>query len=479
MAKGKGSVPQSNYRTREIPQNIIEQAEVIAQQETTKIVQKTKKPFPKRLKVSFRSQGDCEEFSKLIKAPIHVDEKTIQFAASQLKSLRRGQFIGTPIKKVRKESDQPDSYKHWRGMPEFKQEQNNWIHHSLIVTFKTKTDYAAFANVVRQPITLKTKSIYYPKWTKANVKAFVWRSSLPRKAITPRYPIYIVSKGRAYSRLTSKALEAMGVPYRIVIEPAEYDSYASVIAAEKILTLPYDTDPENPTGPGRAREWCASHSASEGFKRHFVMDDNISTFYRLHQNRRYKVADGAIFRAAEDFVDRYENILVAGFQYRFFVAQKEKYPPFVTNTRIYSCLLIDNRYVFELPRNAPDDTVPKVIKRPKQLSNTQFLWRERYNEDTILSLDALSNGYCTVQFNTFLQGKAPTQKMAGGNSEVFYSKEGTAEIKFSGDGRYNPAGTINKSVNLQICYPNVTTVKIRFQRLHHVVDYSSYKINKL
>jgi hypothetical protein len=62
---------------------------------------------------------------------------------------------------------------------------------------------------------------------------------------------------------------------------------------------------------------------------------------------------------------------------------------------------------------------------------------------------------------------------------VFYSKEGAAEIKFSGDGRYNPAGTINKSLNLQICYPDVTKVKIRFQRIHHIVNYSSYKVNKL
>ena len=34
--------------------------------------------------------------------------------------------------------------------------------------------------------------------------------------MNPKYPLYIVSKGRADSRLTSKALEKMLVPYYIV-----------------------------------------------------------------------------------------------------------------------------------------------------------------------------------------------------------------------------------------------------------------------
>jgi hypothetical protein len=166
----------------------------------------------------------------------------------------------------------------------------------------------------------------------------------------------------------------MDVPYYIVVEPSEIDAYAAVIDINKILVLPNDSDPANPTGPGYARNCCRDHAWVNGFDRHWVMDDNIHGFYRLHQNRRYRVADGAIFRAAEDFVDRYENVWVAGFQYRFFAAAKSKYPPYVANTRIYSCLLIDNR-------------------RMLTFGKEQFLWRERYNEDTILSLDVLENGF--------------------------------------------------------------------------------------
>ena len=57
--------------------------------------------------------------------------------------------------------------------------------------------------------------------------------------MNPNYPVYIVSKGRWDSRLTSKALEEMKMPYSIVVEPQEYENYASVIDPAKILVLPF------------------------------------------------------------------------------------------------------------------------------------------------------------------------------------------------------------------------------------------------
>ena len=56
--------------------------------------------------------------------------------------------------------------------------------------------------------------------------------------MNPKYPLYIVSKGRADSRLTSKALEKMQVPYYIVIEKSDYKDYSAVIDKKKILILP-------------------------------------------------------------------------------------------------------------------------------------------------------------------------------------------------------------------------------------------------
>jgi hypothetical protein len=167
------------------------------------------------------------------------------------------------------------------------------------------------------------------------------------------------------------------------------------------------------------------------------MDDNIASFNRLNRNLMCKVASGTIFRVAEDFVDRFTNCVIAGFNYDFFAKAKEPIPPFVLNTRIYSCLLIDN----SLPMR----------------------WRGRYNEDTDLSLRALKAGMCTVQFNAFLQEKSTTQMMKGGNTDEFYAKE----------------GTLPKSEMLAKLHPDVAKVVWRFNRWHHHVDYKPFKKNKL
>ncbi len=56
--------------------------------------------------------------------------------------------------------------------------------------------------------------------------------------MNPNYPRYIVSKGRWESRLASRALESMRVPYHNVINPDEYEQYLSVIDSEIVRVLP-------------------------------------------------------------------------------------------------------------------------------------------------------------------------------------------------------------------------------------------------
>lgn len=133
---------------------------------------------------------------------------------------------------------------------------------------------------------------------------------------TLKYPVYIVSKGRWESRLTSKALEKMNVPYHVVIEPQEYDNYASVINPEKILVLPFSN-----LGQGSipARNWIWEHSKKQGTSRHWILDNNIKGFSRVYESKRYNVTDGLPFRIIEDFTDRYDNLALSGMHYRTFL----------------------------------------------------------------------------------------------------------------------------------------------------------------
>jgi hypothetical protein len=274
----------------------------------------------------------------------------------------------------------------------------------------------------------------------------------------PKYPIYIISKGRADSRLTSRSLEQMNVPYRIVIEESEYEDYAAVIDPKKILVLPKDFR-ENPKwaipdekgligGGIPARNWVWDHSVSEGHARHWILDDNIRQFYRLNRNSKNKVMNGVCFRSCEDFSDRYENVKMSGMNYMYFCPASMKRPPYYLNTRVYSCILLSN----DIPHR----------------------WRGRYNEDTDLSIRILKDKYCTLLFNNFLCGKSATMTMKGGNTEAVYAREGKDDQGKGFDNRYQFA----KSLYDQ--HPDCVEITQKWGRWHHHVDYSKFKLeNKL
>ena len=252
--------------------------------------------------------------------------------------------------------------------------------------------------------------------------------------MNPKYPVYVISKGRWESRLTSKALERMKVPYHIVVEPQEFDNYASVIDKQKILTLTFSN-----LGQGSipARNWVWEHSISVNAKKHWIMDDNIYDFYRLNRNTRNIVQTGTIFKICEDFTDRYENVPISGLNYRFFMVPTDSHPPYYLNTRVYSCILIDN--------------------------TLKHKWRGRYNEDTDLCIRALKDGFCTILFNAFLQEKAGTMTVKGGNTDELYADDGRLKMAKS----------------LQEQHPDICTITWKFNRWQHQVNYTVFEKNKL
>lgn len=268
--------------------------------------------------------------------------------------------------------------------------------------------------------------------------------------MTTRYPIYIVSKGRweNHLRLTPRYLERMGIPYHIIVEAQEYDRYAEVVNPAFGTTLVLDPqyqrdydacatlEPGRTRGSGPARNFAWDLARAGGHARHWTVDDNIAGFYRYHQNRKILALTDAFFRPMEDFVDRYENVVMAGPHYEHFVLRWAKHPPFILNSRIYSCNLIQT--------DAP------------------FRWRGRYNEDTILSLDMLKAGYCTILFTAFLQNKVATQRLEGGNTDILYAN-----------------GTLEKSRMLVQAHPDVARLVRKWNRWHHQVDYRPFKSNRL
>lgn len=229
----------------------------------------------------------------------------------------------------------------------------------------------------------------------------------------------------------------MNVPYKIVVEPSEYERYAEVIDPSKILVLPSNFS-ELGQGGIPVRNWVWEHSIKEGHAWHWILDDNIESVERFNNNLKVKCETGTPFYVIEDFVLRYDNIGQAGMNYALFCPASEARPPLRFNIRVYSCILIRN----DIP----------------------YRWRGRYNEDTDLSLRMMKDGWVTVLFNAFLIGKRATMTQGGGNTNTIYN---------TGDNRLAFAKSLAEQ------HPDVAKVTRKFGRWHHQVNYKPFRKNKL
>ncbi len=256
--------------------------------------------------------------------------------------------------------------------------------------------------------------------------------------MNPRYPVFVISKGRAATCLTARVLTAMQVPFYLVVEPQEAADYRSRWPFAVVVETPFSN-----LGMGSipVRNYVWDLAAGNNFprsERYWIIDDNIEGFHRLHENEKHQVMDGTIFRCCEDFVDRYTNVPMAGMNYYSFCKKTAKVPPFYLNTRVYSCILLE--------------------------TSMSDRWRGRYNEDTDLSLRFLKQGFCTVLFNAFLCGKVTTMRMKGGNTDNVYTDN---------DNRREFAESLARQ------HPDVAKVVFKFNRWHHQVDYRPFKGNRL
>jgi len=255
--------------------------------------------------------------------------------------------------------------------------------------------------------------------------------------MNPRYPVYVPTKGRWDTRLTIRALDEISVPYKAVIEPQEVENYIRAgVKEQDILVLPH-----RDKGLVVTRNWIWNHALASGTARFWTIDDNIGGFYRLNHNLRVPIKTGTLFRVAEDFVDRFENVPIAGFQYCFFANHRKKWAPFYLNRRVYSNMLIETK---------------ACDRRGKPFRNEGF-----YNDDTDLCLRVLKNGYCTILFYAFLIKKMATMTIRGGMTP-----------------HYQGGGRLEMAEELAAKHPDVATITRKWGRWQHQVDYRRFRNNR-
>lgn len=364
----------------------------------------------------------------------------------RLNSILASLHIPNPNNVVLKQRARPDEETYydlydWHEMPQFT------VHYALVdctsVYLEIEViDNEAYKDFVHSffvefniPLTTQTKSVWYPNRPRelSMNNGFMYICPV---AIQPKYPIYIISKGRHERRLTSRYLDWCGIDYKIVVEPDERPLYEQHISSHKVISLPVEFLNKG-QGSIPARNFVWKHAKETGAERHWILDDNISQYVRCNNSTRLPLKGGAAFRVIEDYVDRYTNVKMSGHNYTMFaVTTNTMLRPVTLNTRIYSSILLSN------------DIYPEMQ------------WRGKYNEDTDLSLRILKAGYPTVLFNCVLADKKQTLTQKGGNTDSIYAEENAL---------------LKKAESLHIQHPDEARVTHRFGRTHHYVDYSPFK----
>lgn len=249
--------------------------------------------------------------------------------------------------------------------------------------------------------------------------------------VTPRYPMFIPTRGRVDRQLTAKVFVSDGVPFRLVVEAEEADRHASKWGRERVLVLP-----ESGRGLVYSRNWIKDFATAEGHERHWQFDDDIQCIDRTHKGRRLPCSAGIALAVVEDFVDRYENVAVASLNASMFlmvsagINQMHSVPPFYLNSRCYTDFLVSNR----IPNR----------------------WRGRYNEDTDMTLQVLADGHCTMLINAFSIQTPGTLTASGGQMS-------SVAGSYQGDGRLKMARELERR------WPGVVETKRRFHRAQHAV----------
>jgi hypothetical protein len=249
----------------------------------------------------------------------------------------------------------------------------------------------------------KTKSFWLPEKSMKPTSNLKWIST---EDVIPKYPIFVISKGRYERRLTADALHDMKCPFYLVIEDCEKELYKSTEKYEtNYLIMPPEMDNLGKGSiPVRNFIWDKAFSDNGPNSRHWCLDDNMDGFYRFYKNQRVKCESPVCFRQCEIMTDMYDNVYISGLQYKSFVPEiSQDKKNIILNTRVYSCILLKNNLHTEL--------------------NTER-WRGRYNEDTDICLRVLKSGGANMLFQNFLADKQTTMSCKGGNTSSIYQNDG-------------------------------------------------------
>lgn len=284
------------------------------------------------------------------------------------------------------------------------------------------------------------------------------------------YPIFIISYNRPNANArTITSLIRYGIKFNVVIHKEQLNAYKSYFKSPLVNWIMFDDEYkhkyetlsnvssyEKNAGSGAERNFAWDCAKNAGYTAYWNFDDNMGFMYQTGKITNSKkslervlVKDRAtfvkLFKKAEDFYDSYDNLFIMELgECNNFLSKNIP----TINRRCYSALLINT-------------AIP-----------TQ--WRGRYNEDTIMSIDCLINGFCTVQTPILLKIKQSTRDAKGGNHSIGKGKDDLKNQVYSDGIDYEFSSSL-KSQLLVAVYPQYCYLKYRVGRIHHGYNDEAWK----
>ena len=223
-----------------------------------------------------------------------------------------------------------------------------------------------------------------------------------------QYPISILSYGRYNENKTSKYLVKCRIKHYIFVEECEYnlyiDNYYNKLNDEdkhlvNIINTHKDFHLYN-LGGSPVRNYILDYWLKEGYERVWMLDDNINNYKRFNQGVKRKIYSDLVFSSIELYIKQYNNVGICSHNLNGFITSGLSRGVIVLNEKHYSSLLL--------------------------LTDKQFRFKHRYNEDVLISIDYINSGKLNFCFNHILLDKNTSGTEQGGNTNTIY-KDGTQE----------------------------------------------------
>lgn len=132
------------------------------------------------------------------------------------------------------------------------------------------------------------------------------------------WPIYVPSKGRPKTS-TCRLLRDSHVPYSVVVEPQDFESYRAEQNHSWILTLP-----ENDKGIAFVRNFIKDSATKEGLKWYWMLDDDITNTFLIDSGKAAKTPIGAVLLTAQKVFARSSLVAQGALEYQQFAWSAKK-----------------------------------------------------------------------------------------------------------------------------------------------------------